>query len=616
MMLASAQRLSRPVAVTIGASFLIWSGRTPHQVTRAIAKWRSQPRTATREQLLDALLAGAGWLIVLMLGVSLTYRVVISVFRVSRILARVARDQTPQTFFGMFLTFFVGYQGSSVHELSAEVPADSRLHDSNELRPNGSASVIAASTQSTPYLLPALASAGLALGVTKQIEKDRALLLRDAPSSAQLQRPDSISVSTGIALFERAKTAETTVERSVTANLDAVVLPLGMDAGRLVSLTIRPGEVVSVEAPGDDSEAVLRHVFNTVALAPWLQRQIVVVCGFALDEVVVDSRVAMAGSPSEARQLALSAQNHDGGSLVVVVARSHSPDLDDLPGRGVMVVTTGWASKPNVTKIIREKSHWRISTTDETFLPYGIYEGDVKSIRSAMKSMTKLETASVSARERSPHGLDRNEKMITTTASLMVRVLGPVRVLSAQNEVTFRKAKSLELLCWLAFHRDCPTVSGARTALWEVNVKDATFHNVLSELRHGLNASGLVNGAGRINKHCLFLDERISTDAENLRDALIAVESKSSESSVRRLQQSLLHVRGLPFSSVSYAWADAEGITSTLVWQVTRAVEHVARIATAQGDRTTLLDAVAAGLRMSPGEETFLELEEIGRLRT
>jgi hypothetical protein len=545
-----------------------------------------------------------------MLGGSLMYRVVISVFRASRILARVAGDQTPQTFLGVFLTFFVGSQSSSVHELSAEVPADARLHDAKELRSEGSASVIAASTQSTPYLLPALASAGLALGVTKQIEKERALLLRDAPSSAQLQRPDSISVSTGIALFERAKTAETTVERSVTANLDAVVLPLGMDAGRLVALTIRPGEVVSVEAPGDDSEAVLRHVLNTVALAPWLQRQVVVVCGFALDEVVVDSRVAMAGSPSEARQFALSAQNHDGGSLVVVVARSHSPDLDDLPGRGVMVVTTGWASSPNVTKIIREKSHWRISTTDETFLPYGVYEGDVKSIQSAMKSMTKLETASVSERERSPHGPDHNEKMIATPDSLMVRVLGPVRVISAKNEVTFRKAKSLELLCWLAFHRDCPTVSGARTALWEINVKDATFHNVLSELRHGLSACGLVAGAGRAGKNRLFLDERVVTDAQQLQDLLVAVESQTCEAAVRRLQRFLHDVQGLPFSSVGYAWADAEGITSTLVWRVTRAVEHVVRIATLEGDRTALLDAVAAGLRMSPSDEHFLSLKE------
>jgi hypothetical protein len=113
-----------------------------------------------------------------------------------------------------------------------------------------------------------------------------------------------------------------------------------------------------------------------------------------------------------------------------------------------------------------------------------------------------------------------------------------------------------------------------------------------------------------MSKHRLFLDPRIVTDAEDLRDVLIAAESGQGESSIRTLQQSLYQVRGLPFSSVGYAWADAEGITSTLVWRVTRAVECVARVATAAGDRTALLDAIAAGLRMSPGDEQFLALQE------
>ena len=73
----------------------------------------------------------------------------------------------------------------------------------------------------------------------------------------------------------------------------------------------------------------------------------------------------------------------------------------------------------------------------------------------------------------------------------------------------------------------------------------------------------------------------------------------------------LLTVRGLPFSSAGYAWADAEGITSTLVWRITRAVELVASVAVAEGNRTALLEAISAGLRMSPGDEDFLALQEI-----
>jgi hypothetical protein len=153
-------------------------------------------------------------------------------------------------------------------------------------------------------------------------------------------------------------------------------------------------------------------------------------------------------------------------------------------------------------------------------------------------------------------------------------------------------------------------VSGARTALWEIDVKDATFHNVLSELRHGLSSVGLPEGARRVTKQRLFLDERISTDADVLREMLLNAESSADVGPIRYLRETLSMVQGLPFGSMGYAWADAEGITSTLVWRVTRAVELVARFAAAAGDRTALLEAVSAGLRMSPGDEEFLNLQD------
>jgi len=175
-------------------------------------------------------------------------------------------------------------------------------------------------------------------------------------------------------------------------------------------------------------------------------------------------------------------------------------------------------------------------------------------------------------------------------------------------ELTFRKSKSVELLCWLAFHRDRPTVSMARTALWEIDVQDATFHNVLSELRHGLALGGLEDGAGRRSKQRLFLDDRVITDSELLRKVLIQTETMQPSESLTVLRDTLASVQGLPFASVNYSWADAEGITSTLVWLVTRAVECAAELASRCGDHTALLEVTAAGLRMSPGDEQFLSL--------
>jgi hypothetical protein len=69
-------------------------------------------------------------------------------------------------------------------------------------------------------------------------------------------------------------------------------------------------------------------------------------------------------------------------------------------------------------------------------------------------------------------------------------------------------------------------------------------------------------------------------------------------------------VRGLPFAGEDYAWADAEGITSTLVWLVTRVVDTAAQLAKHLKDDAALLAAATAGLRMMPGDEHFSQLRD------
>ena len=150
----------------------------------------------------------------------------------------------------------------------------------------------------------------------------------------------------------------------------------------------------------------------------------------------------------------------------------------------------------------------------------------------------------------------------------------------------------------------------ARTALWEIDVQDATFHNVLSELRHGLALGGLEDGAGRRNKQRLFLDDRVIADSDLLRRVLLQTKTMHSSESLTVLCDTLASVQGLPFASVNYSWADAEGITSTLAWLVTRAVECAAELASQCGNQTALLEVTAAGLRMSPGDEQFVSLRE------
>ena len=65
-------------------------------------------------------------------------------------------------------------------------------------------------------------------------------------------------------------------------------------------------------------------------------------------------------------------------------------------------------------------------------------------------------------------------------------LLGGVEITDDQGTPgKFERSKTVELIAWLATHRDRATRTGARTALWELDVRDATFANVVSEARRG-----------------------------------------------------------------------------------------------------------------------------------
>ncbi len=100
-----------------------------------------------------------------------------------------------------------------------------------------------------------------------------------------------------------------------------------------------------------------------------------------------------------------------------------------------------------------------------------------------------------------------------------------------------------------------------------------------------------------------------SSDVDVLRHSLLVADESPSPAAIAELVDVLMFVRGLPFSGRSYAWAAAEGITSTVVWLVTRAIELAVEVAKSHGDDATVLDATAAGLRMLPNDEYFLGLQ-------
>jgi hypothetical protein len=200
---------------------------------------------------------------------------------------------------------------------------------------------------------------------------------------------------------------------------------------------------------------------------------------------------------------------------------------------------------------------------------------------------------------------------------IIVRVLGPPSAEDRDGRrVTFSKGKALELLVWMAEHRGSSLRSAARTALWDGDVRDATFANVVSEVRRGLNSAVGEppddEWLPRTFSDRLPLHEAVVTDAQLLAIELDGFESGNDQRSHAGLVSSLNRVTNLPFSGVNYAWADAEGITTSHVILIVRAAVHLAELAIGNGDTTLLFSATERGLRVLPGHEELVLLRMKG----
>ncbi len=67
---------------------------------------------------------------------------------------------------------------------------------------------------------------------------------------------------------------------------------------------------------------------------------------------------------------------------------------------------------------------------------------------------------------------------------LMVTLVGAVGVVDRNGATaSFERAKALELIAWMVTHRERSSRGAARAALWELDVRHATFANVVSEAR-------------------------------------------------------------------------------------------------------------------------------------
>ncbi len=204
---------------------------------------------------------------------------------------------------------------------------------------------------------------------------------------------------------------------------------------------------------------------------------------------------------------------------------------------------------------------------------------------------------------------------------LMVRLLGPVDVVDRNGRrLVFERSKTLELIAWLTLHRDRSTRTGARTALWDLDVRDATFANVVSEARRAM-ARHVPPPEGeewleRTLSEQLPLHPLVISDADAIRARLDRARSQSPERAIETLRPAVELIRDVPFAGAGYTWPDPEGITSNLLLLAASAATELAGHLLSLGDADGALWASGRGLQILPGHEELVALRMRAHHRT
>jgi len=203
-----------------------------------------------------------------------------------------------------------------------------------------------------------------------------------------------------------------------------------------------------------------------------------------------------------------------------------------------------------------------------------------------------------------------SNELYVNSHDIIVNVMGPLEVNCKDGSpLMFRKSKSEELLAWLVLHRDRPLREVARTAIWDHNVQDSTFNNVLSELRRAIREA-LPEAEFEESRHRrgIALPGGICTDVDLLDQARVIARQRDCGEGWSELRVAVERVRGLPFEGAEYEWADAEGLTSHIVLKIMNACSDLAHHYLEVGDVEGVFFATSQGLRALPGSEEMLDL--------
>jgi nucleoid-associated protein YgaU len=327
---------------------------------------------------------------------------------------------------------------------------------------------------------------------------------------------------------------------------------------------------------------------------------------------------------------------------VVVVATSHAADLTPAVARsisargglaivvGAPVVQAPWTLRP-------EGTMWRLDPLGISLRPVGIDCEELDDLDELVEGVDSIEdvgeavdfAAVVVAAEGNGHNghdvdhpaalllPDRLDRAVVEYAdppwSVMVRLLGNVEVVDRDYRAAkFERSKTLELVTWLVTHRGRASRSAARTALWDLDVRDATFANVVSEARRAMARHVPPPGGDewlrRTMTDELSLHDEVIADADVVRARFERARAVGGAEAMSLLRPAVELINELPFTGTGYLWPDSEGITSNLVLLATNVTAEYAKLALASGDVDGVFWATGRGLQVLAGQEALIAL--------
>lgn len=452
------------------------------------------------------------------------------------------------------------------------------------------------------------------------------------------------------------------------------LVQLGVADGCDVLIDVEACGTLSVAAATEQADEVVTAIAAGLATSPYAEVAHLITVSLAEAAVLGHRNAHRAASPTAAIDLATAlvgrARPDDrstfslrslrtGGEMwepaVVLISTGDQRWADDLPpslpqaGRGIALVVA-----TQIDEVVGATAHltggtdgWTLAAFGQSLdlTPVGLSEAELcdvadmiedasapliaddpvwaddrsesaHTLHDGLESGAASTTATLPIDEADDDGLDADvtrDVFASRRHDIVVRLMGGVEIVSSDGRPgSFERTKTVELIAWLGTHRASSTRTAARTALWELDVRDATFANVVSEARRALGR--LVTPPGddewvaRTLTEQLPLHEGVVTDAELMEERLQAARLQPPAHAVETLRPAAELIRDMPFAGTSYLWPDAEGITSNLVLLATGIAAELAGHALSLGDIDLVFWATGQGLKVLAGHEELIGL--------